>query len=39
MRNETLAQTRAAEEAVVWGVLRNSRGFALDGPQQLRADR
>ena len=31
LRNETLAQTRAKEEAVVWGVLRNSRGLASDG--------
>lgn len=31
VRNETLAQTRAKEEAVVWGVSRNSRGFTLDG--------
>lgn len=36
VRNETLAQTRAEEEAVVWGVLRNSCGFALDGFKTAR---
>lgn len=37
VRNETLAQTRAREEAVVWGVLRNSHAFALDGVRKSSA--